>query len=132
MTATEVDGVPVIATEPAADPKGWKDRRTGEPLKFRQVLRLLLEDGTETYGCLHCDYTSRNIYSIRPHLNKHRFTIAAEPTGNGHPAGVDLADLARRLQHVDRLEQDVDTWKRRALDAERELRKIRDVLGGLR
>ena len=128
MTATHVDGVPVIAAEPAQDPKGWKDRRTGEPLRFKQILRLLLEDGSETFGCIHCDYTNPSIYSVRPHLNKHRLTLAAE--SNGHAAGVDLAELARRLQRVDRLEADRDEWRRRALDAERELRKIRELLGG--
>lgn len=131
MTATHVDGVPVIASEPAADPKGWKDRRTGEPLKFRQVLRLLLEDGSETYGCIHCDYTNPNIYSIRPHLNKHRTTLAA-PAANGHAAGIDIAELVRRLHAAERMQDERDMWKSRALNAERELRKIRELLGGHR
>lgn len=127
MTATHVDGAAVIATEPAQDPKGWKDRRTGEPLRFRQILKLLLDDGREVYGCLHCDYTSPNINSVRPHLNKHRLALRVD--SNGH--GVDLAEVARRLQHVDKVEADRDQWKARALAAEKELRKYREVLRGL-
>lgn len=126
MTATHVNGVPVIAAEPAVS--NFKNQATGENLRYRQMLRLLLEDGSEVFGCLHCDYTSPNLNSVRPHLNKHRLSLEI---GNGH-GGVDIAGLVKRLQAVEVVEADRDRWKARAIDAERELRKIREVLGGLR
>lgn len=124
MTATHVDGVAVIAAEPAEST--WKHRGTGENLKYRQMLRLLLEDGREVYGCLHCDYTHPSLNSVRPHLNKHRLDVG----DNG--SALDLTEVARRLHDAARTEADRDHWKGRALAAERELRKIRELLGGLR
>jgi hypothetical protein len=125
VTASHVDGVAVIAVENARS--SWKDRKTGEHLEYRQMLKLLLEDGREVYGCLHCDYTHPNLNSVRPHLNKHRLRAVQDEGGS-----LDLVDLARRLQRYARLEQDRDRWRTRALDAERELRRVREVLGGLR
>lgn len=129
MTATHVNGLAVIASEPARS--GWKHPRTGEPLKYRQMLRLLLEDGSEVFGCLHCDYTHPSLNSVRPHLNKHR-----DPREERHELralpGVDMSDLAalgRRLQEYAQVCADRDTWKSRALKAEGDLRKLRSLLG---
>jgi hypothetical protein len=124
VTATHVNGLAVIAVEPARST--WRNRKTGELLEYRQMLRLLLEDGSEVFGCLHCDYTHQNLNSVRPHLNKHRTDL-----GNGH-GSVDIPGLIKRLNEVERLEQERDRWKARAYEAERELRKIRQVFGGLR
>lgn len=123
MTASHVDGVEVIAVENAKS--NWKGRN-GEHLEYRQMLKLLLADGRELYGCLHCDYTHENLNSIRPHLNKHRLP----DLGNGL-AGLDIPGLIKRLSDVDRVETERDRWKTRALDAERELRKIRQAFKGL-
>ncbi|MFB6881266.1 hypothetical protein ACFCY8_10570 [Streptomyces noursei] len=68
MTATHVNGVAVIADEPALSPIS----RPGINVTFDQIRHLLLADGSETYGCRHCTYVSDNINSIRPHLKAHK------------------------------------------------------------
>lgn len=129
MTATHVDGVPVVADEPATAHAGMATR-DGQPVRWRQIRHLLLEDGSEAYGCLHCTYTSRKLLSIRPHLNKHReLKPAAPPTAApAAPAVLDLRDLVSRLDAADRLATELDVWKTRALRAERELDRLRQAL----
>ncbi|MFI8932604.1 hypothetical protein ACIG3E_33690 [Streptomyces sp. NPDC053474] len=68
MTATHVNGVTVVADEPAPSPIS----RPGVTVTFEQIRHLLLADGAEVYGCRHCTYTSPNINSIRPHLKAHK------------------------------------------------------------
>ena len=127
MTATQVDGVPVVADEPAASSLP-PNPRTGQPVYFRQIRKLLLEDGRELFGCVHCDFTSAAVASVRPHLVAHR-----DPTAlpKGPVAGIDLLEVARRLEAVERIQDDRDTWRRRALKAEAELRRIRKAFGSL-
>ncbi|MEU6331473.1 hypothetical protein ABZ851_29980 [Streptomyces sp. NPDC047049] len=67
MTATHVNGVAVIIDEPAPSPIS----RPGADVTFDQIRHLLLADGAETYGCLHCPYVSENISSVRGHLKAH-------------------------------------------------------------
>jgi hypothetical protein len=47
MTASQVDGRAVIATERATSNITGHD---GQPIRFKQILRLLLEDGTVNRG----------------------------------------------------------------------------------
>lgn len=68
MTTTEFEGLRVIAEDDATTPLTTK--KSG-PIRLKQVRELLLEDGSTAYGCLHCDYASRNMNSIRPHLRIH-------------------------------------------------------------
>ncbi|MFG3710798.1 hypothetical protein [Micromonospora sp. NPDC047730] len=65
MTATHVNGVEVYAVEPYPSPIPGPH---GEKLYFKQTVRILLANGQELAGCVHCDYTSENWRSIRPHL----------------------------------------------------------------
>lgn len=78
MTATQVDGRPVITDR---DTTSDITDRAGRPVKWRQVRELTLDDGTVVYGCAHCDYTSPNRLSIRPHLNRHNRRPAAPAPG---------------------------------------------------
>lgn len=123
MTARWVDGVPVIATEPV--PSNWRNKATGQPLQYRQIVKLLLEDGREVYGCVHCDYASPKLTSLRPHMNKHRLPKFESRDG----AGIDLGEFLRRVDSYERLEADRDHWRRRALEAEGHLRRLREALG---
>lgn len=126
MTASTVNGLAVVATEPALS--GWKNHATGVPLEFKQILKLLLEDGSEVYGCLHCDYTAPHPKNVRPHLNKHR-DLKAAPNG----AAISVSDLIRQLTETEHAEKERNLWKARALLAERELRRLRaafSTLGG--
>lgn len=127
MTATEVDGVAVVSDEPQVAP--FKDKQ-GAPIHLPQTRVLTLANGAVVYGCAHCDYTSTNPFSVRPHLNKH----AARRNGHhkaaaGSPLNLSLADLMARLDKVDSLVTDRDQWKTRALSAERRLKQLRAALG---
>jgi hypothetical protein len=130
VTATVVDGVEVIADEPTEAP--MRDR-SGKPVVWQQTRTLLLENGSTVYGCVHCDYTSENPRSIRPHLNKHRGEQPA--TGRavalGDLAGVTLAEVLVRLVEHDQVAAERDDWKARATRAERSLSTLRAALRGV-
>jgi hypothetical protein len=115
MTATIVNGWEVIADEPTEAP--MRDR-SGKPIVWQQTRTLLLADGSTTYGCVHCDYTSDNVRSIRPHLNKHRVTRAAEVDPLD---GLTLDEIRQQLATL-------DEWKARATAAERSLSSLRNAL----
>lgn len=83
MTATHVKGVAVVADEPARSPIS----RPGVNVVFDQIRHLLLADGSEWYGCVHCDYVSQNPNSIRPHLKAHKPKPAPEVRKPHKPSG---------------------------------------------
>ncbi len=153
MTATHVtllDKGPqkVIATEKVVSP--LPPGVDGEPIYFRQIVKLLLEDGSEVYGCVHCEYVSDSIGSVRPHLGKH------SPKGVGRAAR-NRAAAVRAYQDLDeltlgeildyaqkgldvaqsdatirtRLIEERDEWKARAKAAESQLAKVRNAFKGL-
>ncbi|GAA3085906.1 hypothetical protein GCM10020000_85540 [Streptomyces olivoverticillatus] len=68
MTAAHVSGIPVLEDQPARS----SISRTGVTVFYEQTRELLLENGQVVYGCVHCDYTSTNQNSIRPHLKVHK------------------------------------------------------------
>ncbi|MGW1679358.1 hypothetical protein [Saccharopolyspora sp. NPDC002376] len=111
----------VVADEPTEAP--MRDK-SGAPIFWQQTRTLLLADGSTVYGCAHCEYTNPNPRSIRPHLNIHRDRKPAPAAGDP------IRDLLARLAEVDKLTADRDQWRRRALDAERDLRAIRKALRG--
>lgn len=65
MTATEVEGRRVIATEIIHSPLSKPE----SPKTFKQVVKLLLEDGTEMVGCAYdgCTYANDKIGVVRAH-----------------------------------------------------------------
>lgn len=123
MTATHVNGVEVIADEPTTSPITAKD---GSPVLWHQTRTLLLADGSTVYGCVHCDYTSPNANSVRPHLNRHRNNSSASKST---PGDLSLNELVARLADLDKVTADRDEWKRRALAAEKRLKALRNALG---
>jgi hypothetical protein len=137
MTATHVNGREVVAEEPAASPLSTPER----PIYFRQIRRLLLADGSEVFGCVHCDFTASAAGRVRGHLAKHFPPGTSSPAGTGrrkHPQ-IDVDELVARLARGDaavaRLTaaaKECDRWKKRALDAERHLAIIRRALAGKR
>lgn len=122
MTATHVNGQQVVSDNPTQAPIRSKD---GTVIWWRQTRTLLLANGDTVFGCLHCDYTSPNANSIRPHLGKHRAAKVAPPT----LGGITVADLVQRLSEAETLTEDRDHWKARALAAEKSLRQMRKALG---
>lgn len=119
MTATSAFGLEVIADEPT---KSGVVTPNGHAVMWEQTRTLLLEDGSTAYGCLHCDYLSRKVLSIRPHLNKHRTPKAAT---NGQ-----VTDLLTQLGNLSEITAERDAWKARALKAERTLRTLRTAIKG--
>jgi hypothetical protein len=129
MTATHVNGLEVMAEEPVASPLGTPER----PMYFRQIRRLLLADGSEVFGCVHCDFTADAAGRVRGHLAKH------SPPGTPSPAApsrkgrrINVNELLTRLAHGDAavarlraVEEERNQWRTRALDAERTLATIR-------
>jgi hypothetical protein len=125
MTATEVNGVAVVADEPTAAPI---KTRSGVPVLWVQTRTLLLADGTIIYGCVHCDYTRDNMHLIRPHLNKHR---DLKTTGSKAPSrSMTLDQLLARVENLSKVEADRDHWKARAVKAEKSLNTLRNALKG--
>lgn len=124
MTAKQVGDKAVIADEPTEAPMTGRD---GKPLVWYQTRTLLLDDGTTTYGCAHCDYTNDNIRSIRPHLNAHATRKPSPRTGRD-PANLSLNELMGRLDDLAKVEADRDKWKQRAVVAERSLATLRKAL----
>lgn len=121
MTATRVNGLAVVADEAAESP--LPKRPDGSPVLYKRMRRLLLEDGSEVFGCALCDLTGE-LAVVRMHLKVHAEPKQARPRVDLS----DLMDLARRLQAVDRIQADRDEWRDRALKAEGELRKLRKAL----
>lgn len=123
MTATQVDGVDVVADEPARTPVV---DRAGNPIYFKQMRELLLSDGRTVYGCVHCDYTAEKLTQVRPHLNKHR---TGTKLHNGSAIAALAKQLAAQTTQAEALAAERDEWKRRANAAEKSLRDLRKALG---
>lgn len=136
MTATVVNGHTVIATEPAhSNLSGFGGR--GD-IHYRQIVKLHLDDKSEVFGCVHCDFTGASPAVVRPHLKRHN-----PPTATAVKAGVaddylkaTLGELLERSRHADaylasieRLSADRDHWKQRALAAEKWRRQAQNLFG---
>ncbi|SFO60597.1 C2H2-type zinc finger protein [Amycolatopsis rubida] len=128
MTATEVGGVAVVSDEPTRAPF---DAPGGKAVFWQQIRTLTLADGTTAFGCVHCDYTSANRNSIRPHLHRHNGKRrGAARTVKTAASSLSLADLIEKAEQIDALAADRDAWKARAREAEKKLRMLRNALGG--
>jgi hypothetical protein len=129
MTAATVGDRKVIEDQPARSPLHTDAR----PVFFKQIRELLLDDGTIVFGCVHCEFAAATIGPVRPHLKVHTRPLASS-RGPGRPrvdaTEMSLADLLRRVKTLDQAEADRDTWRKRALEAERCLRTLRNALNG--
>jgi hypothetical protein len=137
MTATTVDGRAVIASEPALSPLS---EVKGRPIYYKQIVRLLLDDDREVFGCVHCDFTGQSAQSLYSHLKRHsgrkaQRAKAAPPV----PMDVTLGDLlagqrqtSELMALIEQITEDRNEWKRRAREAERRLKVLRDAIGGVR
>lgn len=112
MTASRVDGREVIAAEPAKSPLS----KPGSPIYFRKILKLLLDDSSEVYGCQKCAYTAPSSMQVVAHLSKHAEKAKETPGPS-------------QQERLEEVTEDRDRWRRRALTAEHRLDKIRQALG---
>jgi hypothetical protein len=126
-TAKWVSGLRVVKDEPYRSPYA-KDRRNGEGLLQPQTRVLTLENGHTVFGCQHCPYTSENVHSIRPHLNRHRGDKPNRVPTVGELKSMSAADLLRDINRVAELEASVEQWKARALKAEKTLETLRNAI----
>ncbi|SDH68011.1 hypothetical protein SAMN05421505_12054 [Sinosporangium album] len=117
MTATHVDGIEVVSDEPTPSPLNGPIRT----VYFTRIRTLVLADASKVYGCTECDYTDPMVGKVRTHLSSSHTAKPKTPDPMSHL----IADAARA---VARLEQQRDSWKARALAAERSLRAIRKVI----
>lgn len=142
-----VGGQLVIASEPAE--LNIVNPHTKRRIPSDKVLRLLLQDGTETYGCADCDYTNTNQSAIIPHRNRHRKLQSVAGTARSKKAGeftvAEVMDnITSWMQPVMNISMDelrayiaaydadanLQSWKDRALDAEARLARLQKILGG--
>lgn len=129
MTARSAFGHTVAADEPTPSPI---TDRAGKPVMWQQTRTLTLDDNSTAYGCAHCDYVSRNVNSIRPHLSKHTRRDHARPrTGRlVEDSDITLSQVLSQLATLQDTLADRDQWKARAIKAEKSLRTLRGALGG--
>ena len=127
MVATHAFGQAVIADAPTPSPITDPN---GSPILWEQTRTLTLADGSTAYGCAHCDYANRNVNSIRPHLRKHSQRTNGQATGRDPAAELTVHELLGQLAALEELRADRDTWKARAVKAEKALRTLRKMLGG--
>lgn len=128
MTAATVRDRKVIEDQPAKSPL----HTDAKPVLFKQIRELLLDDGTVVFGCVHCEYTAPTIGPVRPHLKVHNGRGPGRPrTAVAQDVNqMSLADLLRRVKTLEQVEADLAAWRKRALDAERCLRTLRNALNG--
>jgi hypothetical protein len=118
VTATHVNGIAVIADEAAPSPLSRPDR----PVSFPQIRRLLLEDGSETYGCVLCEYADPALGKVRYHLRSHPERVVSKKRRQPSvPAGVSVRELVALARSAERLRKERDEWRQRALKLQRQL-----------
>jgi hypothetical protein len=115
------------------------DSPLGNGIKYKQILELTLEGGGVVYGCIHCPKTLATRHKVRSHLTAHSPRGAnRERQAVGKALDVissmSVQEIVDRLGEVDDLRKERDEWKRRAQEAERNLRPfvnaIRSVTQG--
>ncbi|WP_432156052.1 hypothetical protein [Streptomyces sp. bgisy153] len=130
----KVNGLEVIEVEFAETPLSTPKK----PVYFKQIVKILLEDGSVTYGCAWagCGFTRDTAIAVRPHLKAHKpdapdvskLTVG-ELLELAESAQTLRTDLERTTRERDRLAKSLhDEWKPRALAAERRLNSIQRAL----
>jgi len=117
---------------------------SARPCHFTRIVRLLLDDGTDLFGCTECDFTSPAVGSVRHHLRDHSATVEAlrpqrkprsVPSQQRAVPDISLSDLLQSAERaeamgdaLERLAADRNEWKARALKAERAMATLKRVL----
>lgn len=128
-----VKGLEVIEVEFAESPLSTPDK----PVHFQQIVKILLSDGSITYGCAWagCGFTRDTAIAVRPHLKVHKpdvRDVSALTVGEvlelARSAEKMRVDLDRVERERDRLRKSLDEWKPRAQVAERRLNTIQRAI----
>ncbi|MFK0142502.1 hypothetical protein [Streptomyces murinus] len=137
----KINGLEVIAIEFAETPLSTPEK----PVHFKQIVKILLEDGSVVYGCAWagCGFIRDTAIAVRPHLKAHKPDTDTgkkldAPDVNTLTVGelLELAgsaqtlrlDLERTTRERDRLAKSLDEWKQRAQTAQRRLNSIQKAL----
>ncbi|MFE7485130.1 hypothetical protein [Streptomyces sp. NPDC057552] len=116
---------------------------------YKEVLEVLLEDGTITFNCVwpDCEFTRPTASGVWPHTKVHKNQAAKAPkTAAPGPfeidvSGLTLGELIDRAQKATwysteldatqrklaKVSRDLNEWKPRAQTAEKQLRNIRNA-----
>jgi len=152
MTAKKVGRLTVITAEPVLSPLSAPDK----PVYFKQILRLLLSDGGETYGCAACDFTADAVGKVRQHNGTHKkgtpgvrvVTRAARAPAPPAPLSTIgagsvaenmtilevlnwIRENGKMVEAMEKMSDERNEWKRRALAAEKSVAQFRRALGKL-
>lgn len=136
MTATTVNGRTVIAVEKAETHLS----KPGTPIYYRNIQRLLLDDESEVFGCVHCDFTSLSAQGCYFHVRKvhprHALPAKVPATSGPDLNGVTIADLLTAGQQVEalsdalvRMTEDRNEWRARARAAEKWRANLQALMG---
>lgn len=117
----------IESDEPTRSP--MSNNKASKPVLWTSTRTLTLSNGDEVYGCVDCDYVAVNHLSVRPHRNTHRknkLTRSATTDGDVNPLDR-LREVLKKAEKAGDVAADRDRWKKRALDAERELSGLRQM-----
>jgi hypothetical protein len=145
VTATQVDGKQVVASEQVVSPLPNPDG-SGGFLHFKQIVKLLLlDDGSEVFGCVHCEFTGGSYQKIGQHLrvhkppalNGHRSKLAA-PVADVLPEDMTIGELFGQYQRaealmaqLERLAESRNEWRARAQEAEKKIASLQSIFGNV-
>ncbi|WP_331746294.1 hypothetical protein OG923_33040 (plasmid) [Streptomyces halstedii] len=142
-----LNGLEVIEFEFAETPRSTPEN----PRFFKEVLKVLLADGTVVYNCVwpECEFTRDKASGVWPHVKAHKPQTTA-PKAAASPAEVDVAglplaeviELARKaawyrveldsaLKKLEKAEREVGEYKPRAKAAEKQLATIRSAFAAV-
>lgn len=95
---------------------------------IRGVAELSLADGSKTHACTACDYTNVSLRGVVSHMGGKHPGDSRRAPGEGRSivaAGVTLRDAIRAVNEKARAEAMAARWRRRALVAEREVKRLK-------
>ncbi|WP_127453019.1 hypothetical protein [Streptomyces sp. B29(2018)] len=140
-----LNGLKVESFDFAQTPRSTPENRR----YYKEVLEVLLEDGTITFNCvwMDCEFTRPTAGGVWPHTKVHKNQAAkASKTTGRDPfeidvSGLTLGELTERAQKATwysteldatqkklaKVSRDLNQWKRRAQTAEKQLRTIRNA-----
>lgn len=119
MAEVHINKMLIVKTEPA-------ETNLGNGATYRTVRKLTMKDGTVLYGCVECeyDYAANNPMAVAAHVRTtHRVVVDITAIKD-----ITITDLIRAAADHE-VANNANEWKTRALAAERDLAKLRKILG---
>jgi hypothetical protein len=140
-----LNGLKVESFEFAETPRSTPENRR----YYREVLEVLLEDGTVVYNCVwpNCEFTRTSANGVWPHTKAHKNKAQAKtPKPTVDPSAIDVsgltlaelidraqkatwysAELDAALKKLSKATRELEDWKPRAKTAEQQLKAIRNA-----